>query len=107
MTPNSLLDACHHVDPPVGLHRPALVLTQSDLLEEMLPGLGLALILLQRHPQVTHVLCGAQLRDPRHQHEGEKSDQQAGVRAQGEVRLGARVLMGTREGKKEKLERIF
>lgn len=91
-TKNTLLDACHHVNPPVGLHSPAQTLTLRDLGEEMLPGLCLPLFVLQRRPQVTHVLCGAQLGDACQQHEGEESDQQAGVGAQGQVRLGARVL---------------
>lgn len=90
---NSLLDACHHVDPPVGLHGPAQLLTHRDLLEEMLLGLCLALFLLERLPQVAHVLCSTQLWDARQQHEGEKGDQQARVRAQGEVRLDAGVLV--------------
>ena len=78
-TTNSLLDACHHVDPPVGLHSPALVLTHRDLLEEMLLGLCLTLFLLERIPQVAHVLCSTQLRDARQKHEVEKSDEQTGV----------------------------
>ncbi|TNN36518.1 hypothetical protein EYF80_053313 [Liparis tanakae] len=91
--PQRLLDAGHHVDPPVGLHRPALLLTPQDLLEEVLLGLGLALLLLQRLPQVDDVFCGAQLRDAGQQHEGEEGDQQAGVAAQGQVGLDAGVLV--------------
>jgi len=91
--PQRLLGAGHHVDPPVGLHLPALLLTPQDLLEEVLLGLGLALLLLQRLPQVEDVLCGAQLRDAGQQHEGEEGDQQAGVAAQGQVGLDAGVLV--------------
>ena len=89
---NSLFDACHHVNPPVGLYSPAQLLTRRDLLEEMLPGLVLILFLLERLSQVAHVLCSTQLGDAREQHEGEKRDQQARVGTQGEVCLGASVL---------------
>lgn len=81
------------MQPKVGLHSPAHLLTDRDLLEEVLPGLRLTLILLQRFPQVAHVPCSAQLGDPRQQHDGEESDEQAGVRAQGQVCLGTGVLM--------------
>lgn len=90
-----LLDACQHVDPPVGLDGPTELLTLSDLLKEMLLGFGLVLFFLECLPQVFHVLGSTQLRDARQQHEGEKSDQQARVGAQQEVRLAARVLIDT------------
>lgn len=88
-----LLDAHEHVEPPVGLHFPAIVLTIGNLLQEVLLGLCLALLLLQRLTQVAYVFCGTQLRDAGQQHEGEEGDQQTGVGAQGEVGLGAGVLI--------------
>lgn len=89
-----LLYAHHHVDPPVGLHGPAVLLAVGDLLQEVLLGIGLALLLLQRLPQVAYVLGSAQLRDARQQHEGEEGDEQVGVGTKGEVGLGADVLIG-------------
>lgn len=86
------------MDPPVGLHSPAVPLAVSDLLQEVLLGLGLALLLLQRLPQVAYVLSSAQLRDARQQHEGEEGDEQVGVGAKGEVGLSARVLIGPSRG---------
>lgn len=88
-----LLDAHEHVEPPVGLHFPAIILTIGNLLQEVLLGLCLALFLLQRLPQVAYVLCGTQLRDAGQQHEGEEGDQQTGMGAQGEVGLSAGVLI--------------
>lgn len=63
------------VDPPVGLYDPTPLLTHHNLLQEVLSGLRLAHFHLEHLPQVTHVLCGAQLRDAGEQHEGEKGDQ--------------------------------
>lgn len=93
-----LLDSHHHVDPPVGLHRPAVPLAVSDLLQEVLLGHGLALPLLQRLPQVVDVLGSAELRDASQQHEGEERDEQVGVGAKGEVGLAAGVLVGSGQG---------
>lgn len=98
----SLLDACQHVDPPVGLDGPAELLALRDLLKEMLLGLSLVVLFLERLPQVSHVFGIAQLRDARQLHEGEKGDQQARVGAQQEVRLVASVLMQAREDKQNK-----
>lgn len=103
----SLPDACHHVDPPVGLYSPTQLLTNRDLVQEMLLCLCLALFLLQRFPQVAHVLRSAQLWNTSQQHEGEKSDQQTRVRAQVEVRLGTGVLMEeVREENRKKCNEI-
>lgn len=73
---DGLLDACEHVDPPVGLDSPPHLLTLSNLLKKVLLSLGLALPLLQRLPQVAHVCLSAQLWDSSQEHEGEKSDEQ-------------------------------
>lgn len=89
-----LLYAHHHVDPPVGLHGPAVLLAVGDLLQEVLLGICLVLLLLQRLPQVAYVLGSAQLRDARQQHEGEEGDEQVGVGTKGEVGLGTDVLIG-------------
>lgn len=56
---DSLLDACDHVDPPVGLHFPAIIYTDFNLLQEVLLGILLTVPLLQHLPQVAHVLCRA------------------------------------------------
>lgn len=88
------------MDPPVGLHGPAVLLAVCDLLQEVLLGDGFALLLLQRLPQVANVLGSAQLGDARQQHQGEEGDQQVGVGAEGEVGLGAGVLIGEKEGER-------
>lgn len=86
------------MDPPVGLHGPAVLFTLGDLLQEVVLGFGFALLLLQRLPQVANVLSGAQLRDARQQHEGEEGDEQARVGAEGEVGLSTGVLIGSGRG---------
>lgn len=91
------------MDPEVGLHSPAQLLTLRDLLEKVLPGICLILLLLERHPQVAHILCSAQLWDAREQHEGEKSHQQTRVGAQGEVCFCAGVLMWVLEARKDRI----
>lgn len=87
-----LLNASQHVDPPVGLHRPAQFLALCYLLVEVVPCVVLPLVVLQCVPEVAHVLCSAELRDPRQEHEGEEGHQQARVGAQGQVGLGTYVL---------------
>lgn len=88
----SLLDACKHVEPPVGLDSPTHPLTLSNLLKKVLLSFRLTLLLLQCSPQVAHVCCSAQLWDPGQQHEGEEGDEQPGVCTQGQVRFGTGVL---------------
>lgn len=93
-----LFYAHHHMDPPVGLHGPPVLLAVGDLLQEVLLGYGLTLVLLQRLPQVAYILGSAQFRDARQQHEGEEGDEQVGVAAEGEVGLSAGVLIGSGRG---------
>lgn len=83
------------MEPPVGLHGPAVLFAVGDLLQEVLLGVRFALVLLQRLPQVAYVLGSAQFRDARQQHEGEEGDEQVGVGAEGEVGLSAGVLIGS------------
>lgn len=86
------------MDPPVGLHCPAVIFTVGDLLQKVLLGFSFTLLLLQRLPQILYVLSSAQLRDARQQHEGEEGDEQVGVGVEGEVGLSAGVLIGSSRG---------
>ena len=92
-----LLNASQHVDPPVGLNCPAQFLALCYLLVEVVPCVVLPLVVLQCVPEVAHVLCSTELRDPRQEHEGEEGHQQARVGAQGQVGLGTCVLQVGRE----------
>ena len=98
----SLLDADQHVDPPVGLHSPAQVLTGGDLLQEVVACVLLAALLLQRLPEVAHVLCCAELGDARQQHQGEERDQQAGLGVQRQVGLRTDVLQQTKQSRQSR-----
>lgn len=78
--------------PPVRLHGPTFLLTEGNLLQEVIPSLILRLILLQRCTQVTHVLRCAELRNPREQHERKECDKQPRLRAQGQIGIDTGVL---------------
>lgn len=78
--------------PPVSLNSPAQLFADCNLLQEVIPSLFLSTLFLQGSTKVTHVLCWAQLRDPRQEHEGEECDKQPGLTTQRQVGLNTYVL---------------